>query len=40
MVQDFAVQCGGAVTIQSEIGKGTAITIHLPRATPTAQTGA
>jgi signal transduction histidine kinase len=40
MVHDFAVQCGGVVTIQSEVGKGTAITIYLPCATPSAQTDA
>jgi signal transduction histidine kinase len=32
MVQEFATQSGGTVRAQSEIGKGTTITIHLPRA--------
>lgn len=31
MVQGFATQSQGAVTITSEVGKGTAITIYLPR---------
>jgi signal transduction histidine kinase len=34
MVKEFAEQFGGTVKIDSEIGKGTSITIHLPRATP------
>jgi len=34
MVQKFAVQSGGTVKIQSEIGKGSSIAIHLPRAEP------
>jgi signal transduction histidine kinase len=29
---DLAQQCGGAVAVRSEPGKGTAVTIHLPRA--------
>ncbi|MGA8755804.1 MAG: ATP-binding protein [Stellaceae bacterium] len=32
MVHDFAEQAGGTATIESEVGKGTSITIHLPRA--------
>jgi signal transduction histidine kinase len=32
MVKAFAEQYGGTVKIQSEIGKGTAITVRLPRA--------
>ena len=32
MVHDFAEQSGGTATIESELGKGTSITIHLPRA--------
>jgi hypothetical protein len=32
MVHDFAVQSGGTATIQSELGKGTAITMYLPRS--------
>ena len=33
MVYGFAAQSGGAVKIESEIGKGTAVTIYLPRHT-------
>ncbi len=29
---DLAGQCGGGVIVKSEIGKGTAVTLHLPRA--------
>ncbi|HZK90163.1 MAG TPA: ATP-binding protein [Stellaceae bacterium] len=32
MVHDFAAQSGGTATIESEIGKGTSVAIHLPRA--------
>jgi signal transduction histidine kinase len=32
MVHDFAVQFGGTAAIQSEVGRGTSITIYLPRA--------
>ena len=32
MVHDFAVQFGGTATIQSEVGRGTSVTIYLPRA--------
>ncbi len=31
MIYGFANQSGGQVRIQSEVGKGTAITIYLPR---------
>lgn len=31
MVYGFAAQSGGAVDIKSELGKGTAVTIYLPR---------
>jgi signal transduction histidine kinase len=31
-VYGFAKQCGGGVTIASEVGKGTTVTIYLPRA--------
>jgi signal transduction histidine kinase len=32
MVSDFAEQFGGTATIQSEVGRGTSVTIYLPRA--------
>jgi len=32
MVYGFAQQCGGTVTIDSEIGQGTTLRIYLPRA--------
>jgi signal transduction histidine kinase len=32
MVKEFAVQSGGTVKVRSGLGKGTAITIHLPRS--------
>jgi signal transduction histidine kinase len=32
MVRDFAEQSGGTVTIESEVGSGTSVTIFLPRA--------
>jgi signal transduction histidine kinase/CheY-like chemotaxis protein len=32
-VYGFAKQSGGAVTIRSELGRGTAVTLYLPRAT-------
>jgi CheY-like chemotaxis protein len=31
-VHGFAVQSGGGVTIQSDLGKGTRVTIYLPRS--------
>ena len=31
-VYGFAKRCGGTVTIDSEVGKGTTVTIYLPRA--------
>jgi signal transduction histidine kinase len=31
MVQDFAIQSGGKARIGSALGKGTAVTIYLPR---------
>src|SRR5206468_1070379 len=34
MVYGFAKQSGGAVTIDSEIGKGTVIRLYLPRTKP------
>ena len=38
-VHGFAIQSGGAATVSSEVGKGTAVTIYLPRssAEPSAQ---
>jgi signal transduction histidine kinase len=35
-VYGFAQRSGGAVAIDSEVGKGTTVTIHLPRADPSA----
>jgi PAS domain S-box-containing protein len=35
-VYGFAHQSGGTVTVQSEVGKGTKVTIYLPRARATA----
>jgi len=32
-VHGFAIQSGGAVTVSSEVGKGTVVTIYLPRCT-------
>jgi CheY-like chemotaxis protein len=32
-VHGFAAQSGGAATVSSELGKGTAVTIYLPRST-------
>ncbi|HTH97095.1 MAG TPA: response regulator [Stellaceae bacterium] len=37
MVYGFAKQSGGAVTVESEVGRGTAVRIFLPRATSVAQ---
>jgi CheY-like chemotaxis protein len=39
-VHGFAIQSGGAVTVSSQVGKGTAVTIYLPRSLgePTADT--
>jgi PAS domain S-box-containing protein len=31
-VHGFAIQSGGAATVTSEVGKGTAVTIYLPRS--------
>ncbi len=31
-VHGFAIQSGGAVTVSSQVGKGTAVTIYLPRS--------
>ena len=31
-VYGFAKRCGGTVTIDSDVGKGTTVTIYLPRA--------
>jgi PAS domain S-box-containing protein len=40
-VHGFAMQSGGAATVSSEVGKGTAVTIYLPRSRgePSAATG-
>jgi PAS domain S-box-containing protein len=32
MVYGFATQSGGSVTLESELGNGTRVTLHLPRA--------
>lgn len=34
-VLGFATQSGGAVTVDSRVGQGTTVTLHLPRATGT-----
>jgi PAS domain S-box-containing protein len=39
-VYGFAHQSGGAVTVKSEIGKGTTVTLHLPRAQAKLETDA
>jgi two-component system NtrC family sensor kinase len=39
-VYGFAIQSGGAATIASEVGRGTTVTIYLPRAMETAQDAA
>jgi len=39
-VQGFAHQAGGTVTIASEVGKGTRVTIYLPRARSAAPSSA
>ena len=33
-VYGFATQCGGTVRLMSEVGKGTSITLHIPRVHP------
>ena len=40
-VHGFAIQSGGAATVSSEVGKGTVVTIYLPRssAQPSAHAG-
>ncbi len=40
-VHGFAMQSGGAATVSSQVGKGTAVTIYLPRSLgePSARTG-
>ncbi len=38
-VHGFAHQAGGTVTIASELGQGTRVTVYLPRASETARTG-
>ena len=37
MVHGFAEQCGGAITIASEVGKGTTVSLWLPMAASHAQ---
>ncbi len=34
MVQGLSAQCGGAVSISSKLGKGTVVSLWLPRARP------
>ena len=36
----FAAQSGGAVTVSSEVGRGTVVTLYLPRARTEAAAGA
>ena len=33
-VSDFAIGCGGAMRLASEMGDGTSVTLHIPRWTP------
>jgi signal transduction histidine kinase len=35
MVYGFAKQSGGAAAIESELGKGTTVTLYLPKGLPT-----
>jgi PAS domain S-box-containing protein len=39
-VHGFAAQSGGAVTVASEVGRGTVVTVYLPRARAEAAAGA
>jgi signal transduction histidine kinase len=39
MVYGFARQSGGSASIRSDVGRGTAVTLLLPRAVPARETG-
>jgi hypothetical protein len=39
MVYGFAKQSGGAAAIESELGKGTTVTLYLPKGLPTPRYG-